>query len=91
MNFFLPILLAIPKMAVKSVIRLYQRLASPDHGPLRFLFPNGVCKYHPTCSEYALEAVDEHGIIRGLWMAQGRIFRCTPWAAGGHDPVPKRK
>lgn len=85
------IIFAIPRIMVKGTIRVYQMIASPDHGPLRFLFPYGVCRYRPTCSEYAIQAVDEHGIIRGLWMAQGRIFRCNPWSLGGEDQVPKRK
>ncbi|MEY4723838.1 MAG: hypothetical protein RLZZ324_1351 [Candidatus Parcubacteria bacterium] len=88
---FIVIILQIPKFMIKGTIRFYQKVASPDHGLLRFLFPYGVCRYRPTCSEYALEAVDEHGIIRGLLMAQSRIWRCNPWSAGGLDPVPKKK
>lgn len=46
------------------------------------------CKFQPTCSVYAREAVERFGVIRGLWMAAKRIFRCRPFAPGGHDPVP---
>lgn len=48
----------------------------------------GSCKYHPHCSEYAVEAVQRHGPLRGGWLALRRLLRCHPWAAGGYDPVP---
>ncbi|HEX4687019.1 MAG TPA: membrane protein insertion efficiency factor YidD [Nocardioides sp.] len=46
------------------------------------------CRFTPSCSQYALEAVDEHGAIRGGWLALRRIGRCHPWNPGGYDPVP---
>lgn len=45
------------------------------------------CRYVPTCSEYAMEAVERYGVWRGSWMAVARVLRCHPWAKGGHDPV----
>lgn len=85
------IALAIPKMVAKWCIRLYQRTFSPDHGPLRRYFAHGYCKFHPTCSAYMYQAVDELGITRGLILGTARIFRCNPWSQGGFDPVPKRE
>lgn len=69
-------------------IILYQRTLSPDHGPLRWLFPSGVCRYHPTCSEYFKEAVITHGWY-GIVIGLRRIGSCHPLAAGGIDPVPR--
>jgi putative membrane protein insertion efficiency factor len=49
-----------------------------------------VCKYEPTCSHYAEQAVRRHGPVRGLGMAGWRLLRCNPWSRGGYDPVPER-
>jgi putative membrane protein insertion efficiency factor len=62
------------------VIRFYQRLISP-------LFPAS-CRYVPTCSAYAYEAVRKHGVFRGLFLSFKRILRCHPFHPGGYDPVP---
>jgi hypothetical protein len=59
-------------------IRLYQRLVSP-------LLPANTCKYHPSCSEYAVLAIRTHGVLRGLPMAGWRLLRCNPWSHGGVD------
>ena len=61
-------------------IRLYQRFLSPLKPP--------VCRFHPTCSQYALEAVLTHGIVKGMLLAVWRVLRCQPFARGGLDPVP---
>lgn len=62
------------------LIRGYQLLISP-------LLPAS-CRYTPTCSSYALEALRKHGLIKGGWLALKRIFSCHPWGGSGHDPVP---
>lgn len=49
------------------------------------------CRYLPTCSAYALEALEKHGAIKGSWLAARRIGRCHPWGGSGYDPVPERK
>lgn len=63
-------------------IRLYQQLIS------RWLPPR--CRFHPSCSHYALQALDTHGTLRGSWLALRRIGRCHPLNPGGYDPVPGR-
>ncbi|MCY0870827.1 MAG: membrane protein insertion efficiency factor YidD [Firmicutes bacterium] len=65
---------------VIMVIRFYRMFISP-------LKP-ATCRFVPTCSEYALEAVRKHGAVRGVWLAVRRITRCGPWHPGGYDPVP---
>ena len=64
-------------------VRLYQRWISP-------LFPRR-CRYEPTCSAYAAEALARFGVIRGTALALARVARCHPWAHGGLDPVPARR
>jgi hypothetical protein len=61
-------------------IRFYQIAISPLLGPS--------CRYTPTCSEYARQALVKHGPVKGLWLAVKRILRCHPWGGSGYDPVP---
>ena len=70
------------------LLNAYQRTLSPDHGILHFMFPFGVCRYTPTCSEYAKEAIHIHGSSGGITLAAKRVLRCHPFHAGGYDPVP---
>lgn len=70
-----------------ALIRLYQRTFSLDHGPFRFLRPHGQCKFHPTCSMYAIRAIERYGAMKGSWLAGKRVLRCHPWAEGGVDEI----
>ncbi|GBG93987.1 hypothetical protein LFYK43_04460 [Ligilactobacillus salitolerans] len=63
-------------------IKIYQKVISP-------LFPPS-CRYYPTCSNYALQALEKHGLILGAVMALARIIRCNPFIRGGYDPVPEK-
>ena len=68
------------KRAILKAIRFYQRSISPLSPPR--------CRYIPTCSEYALEAVEKYGALKGGWLALKRLLRCHPFHKGGYDPVP---
>jgi putative membrane protein insertion efficiency factor len=72
-----------PSRVIVAVIRAYRSVVSPMLGRH--------CRYHPTCSAYAIEAIDIHGLARGGLLALRRIARCHPWAAGGIDRVPARR
>ena len=69
-------------MVLLVPIRLYRALLSP-------LLPK-VCRFHPSCSQYAMQALEEHGPLRGLWLAARRLSRCHPFHPGGLDPVPPK-
>jgi putative membrane protein insertion efficiency factor len=75
------------KIIVLWSIRLYQNTLSFDHGWLSGLYPDGYCRFHPTCSQYGYESVEKYGVARGGAMAVWRILRCNPFSRGGHDPV----
>jgi putative membrane protein insertion efficiency factor len=62
------------------LIRGYRYSVSP--------FLGASCRFHPSCSAYALEAIERHGAQRGVWIAVRRLIRCHPWNPGGYDPVP---
>ncbi len=73
-------ILGLPKAALLGTIRFYRRFVSPGLPPS--------CRFSPTCSEYALEAVSRHGALKGGFLALWRILRCNPFCKGGYDPVP---
>ena len=63
-----------------GLIKLYQWTVSP--------FIGFHCRFSPTCSQYAIEAINKYGVLKGMVLGTKRIARCHPWCAGGHDPVP---
>ena len=67
-------------MVLILLIRFYQRCISPLTPP--------ACRFTPTCSQYAVEAIRKHGPFKGFWLAVKRISRCHPWGGSGYDPVP---
>jgi uncharacterized protein len=72
-----------PRSVTLAALRGYKRFVSPLLPP--------ACRFSPTCSEYAAEAVEKHGLLRGGTLAVRRLVRCGPWHPGGYDPVPTRK
>ena len=83
MNYFT---LEVRSLVLKS-IRLYQKTLSFDYGIFKFLFPNGFCRFHPTCSEYGYQAIEKYGVIKGGLKALWRVLRCNPFSRGGYDPL----
>jgi putative membrane protein insertion efficiency factor len=77
---------SLPAAVAVGLIRVYQRTASPFM-PV-FFGPACGCRFFPTCSHYAAEAVATHGVFKGGWFAARRIIKCMPLHPGGHDPVP---
>ncbi|MFH0831055.1 MAG: membrane protein insertion efficiency factor YidD [Parcubacteria group bacterium] len=83
-------LLKISRVAASPLlilVQFYQKTLSPDHGLLKNWFPQGYCRYYPSCSEYAREALHNTGII-ALPVVVWRLMRCHPWSNGGIDPYP---
>ena len=86
MTALLRFLLQLPRLALVGLIRIYQHTVSPVL-PVVTL-GRCACRFAPTCSHYAAEAVATHGVVRGSWLALRRLVRCTPLFPGGFDPVP---
>ncbi len=76
----LDVILALPALTLRLMIRVYQLAIAPLLGPR--------CRFLPSCSAYAAEAITRHGAVGGSWLAAKRLARCHPWCDGGFDPVP---
>lgn len=74
------VVLLLPRNLCVVILRSYRAVVSPLYGD--------VCRYYPSCSAYALQAIQNHGVVKGVWLGTRRIARCHPWAAGGVDDVP---
>jgi len=72
----------LPRLLLIGLVRAYRLVLKPWLG--------SACRFEPTCSAYALQALDQHGALAGSALATGRLLRCHPWCAGGHDPVPQQ-
>lgn len=73
----------LPRNCCVVILRAYRKVISPLYGD--------VCRYYPSCSHYALQAIQQYGVVRGVAMGSWRIARCHPWAEGGVDDVPARR
>lgn len=76
-----------PRLFVVRLINIYQRSLSFDHGPMKHLYPNGFCRFYPSCSEYGKAAILKYGVVLGGLKSVWRIMRCNPWNKGGYDPL----
>jgi len=74
--------MTIPSRLATGFVRIYQKLSAHRVSP---------CRYVPTCSNYALDAFEHHGALRGGWLTARRLCRCHPWSRSGWDPVPPRR
>jgi putative membrane protein insertion efficiency factor len=80
MNRAAAFLLLAPRNVCVAILTAYRTVISPLYGD--------VCRYYPSCSHYTLQAIQQHGVVRGIWLGSKRIVRCHPWAEGGIDDVP---
>ena len=72
------------------MIRFYQKTLSFDHGPLKHFFPDGYCRFYPSCSEYGYLCIKSHGVLNGSFLTFKRILRCNPFSIGGMDEPPPK-
>ncbi len=75
------------RRVLQAIIRVYQKTLSPDHGVLSRFRRAPTCRFYPTCSEYAHQAIGRFGAMRGGLLALRRLARCHPWSKGGEDEV----
>ena len=80
MNRAMAFALLVPRNICVAILTAYRAVISPLYGD--------VCRYYPSCSHYTLQAIQHHGVTRGVWLGTRRIARCHPWAEGGIDDIP---
>jgi hypothetical protein len=76
----------LPRNIFIFLLQTYQKTLSPDHGWFKVFFPHGYCRFHPTCSQYGIEALQKYGFVKGTLKTSWRVLRCNPWNKGGEDP-----
>jgi len=81
MNRMLQFVWLLPRNLCVAILVVYRAVISPLYGD--------VCRYYPSCSAYALQAIQQHGVVKGIWLGSRRIARCHPWAEGGVDDIPE--
>ena len=80
MNRTVAFVVLVPRNICVAILKVYRTVISPLYGD--------VCRYYPSCSHYTMQAIQQHGVVRGTWLGTKRIARCHPWAEGGVDDVP---
>ncbi|MDO8592198.1 MAG: membrane protein insertion efficiency factor YidD [bacterium] len=76
-----------PRYVAVKILKIYQKTLSFDHGFFKYLYPHGFCRFCPTCSDYAIQAIEKYGFFQGGAKACWRVLRCNPFNSGGYDPV----
>lgn len=76
-----------PRYLAVRLLKIYQKTLSFDYGAFKFFYPNGFCRFRPTCSDYAIQAIEKYGFIKGGFKAAARVARCQPFNPGGFDPL----
>jgi len=81
------VLVLFSRYLVIKLLKIYQRTLSFDHGVGKYFFPQGFCRFQPSCSDYAIAAIEKYGVIKGGGKALWRVSRCNPFNRGGWDPL----
>lgn len=78
-----------PRRLLIVLLTAYQQTLSPDHGPLKGLYPYGYCRHEPTCSQYGKEVLEKRGVVIGLILLIGRVLTCHPWKKPSEEKIQK--